>query len=184
MADPITPPVDPSGQPPADPKVETDPKTEKRFSQAELDAIIQDRLARAREAGEKEASKAAKAAEEAALTKNAEWQTLAEKRQAELEGLAKRIAELEPVQKQAESYKKALEGYVKSMTDKLPESIKALLESKDPVEQIEYLTKYGSSLGIKNGVPPTPNPDDGNLTPEQKADRRAAYERMVRQMKP
>jgi len=158
--------------------------TGKTFTQAELDAIIKERLTRAEEATKRETEKAARKAEEEAAAKNGEWQKLAESRQAEIDNTAKRLAELEPYQTQAQRYKDALEKHLSGMTEKLPEHVKELLKGKDPVEQIEYLTKFGPALGVKNGVPPTP-PDNQTSVPQSEVERRRAeYARQVRQNKP
>lgn len=178
--DPAKSDVDLKATPPADQS-----KQEKLFTQAELDAHLKDRLAREKEASKKEAERAALKAQEEAAVKNGEWQKLAETRQATLEESAKRIAELEPFQEQATRYKKTLDTYVASMTSTLPDPIKELLAGKDPVEQLEYLSKHGAALGVKNGVPPTPKPDEGSMTAEQKEAARRSYERNVRNnMKP
>lgn len=56
---------------------------EKKFTQAELDAIIQDRLRRAEEKAAKEQREAKEKADREAAEKNGEWKTLAEAREKE-----------------------------------------------------------------------------------------------------
>ncbi len=58
--------------------------SEKTFTQAEVDQIIKDRLAREKKSAEALAEAARKAAEADAAAKNGEWQKLAETREAEL----------------------------------------------------------------------------------------------------
>src|SRR5687768_12463744 len=77
-----------------------DPKAEKKFSQAELDAIVDDRLKRERKKSETAAEKARKDAETAALEKNQEWQKLAETRSTEIADLTKQLAEAAPYKEQ------------------------------------------------------------------------------------
>jgi len=163
---------------------EQDKPQGKTFTQAELDAIIEERLTRAKESAKRESEKAAKKAEEETAAKNGEWQKLAESRQAEIDNTAKRLAELEPYQTQAQRYKDALERHLSGMTEKLPEHVKELLKGKDPVEQIEYLTKFGAALGVKNGVPPTPPENQTNASQSEIERRRAEYAKSVRQNKP
>ena len=141
-------------------------------------------MTRAKESAKRESEKAAKKAEEDAAARNGEWQKLAESRQAEIDNTAKRLAELEPYQTQAQRYKDALEKHLSGMTEKLPEHVKELLKGKDPVEQIEYLTKFGQALGVKNGVPPTPPDNPTNASQAEIERRRAEYARQVRQNKP
>ena len=182
VIDATTPIITPDQADPA--KVEADAKAkeladaknkEKRFTQAELDAIVQDRLAREKEASAKAAEKSAKKAADEAAAKNGEWQTLAETRAVELETAAIEIARTAQVEERAETYKNVLSAHVAKLTEKLPENIKALLADKDPVAQLEYLTKYGATLGIKDGVPPTPSPD--STTSEAKSAAEEKYKR-------
>jgi hypothetical protein len=68
---PVTPPA------PVDPAKPPEPQ-EKRFTQAELDAIVTDRLKRKEESEAKEREKLKLKAEQEAAEKNGEWQKLAE----------------------------------------------------------------------------------------------------------
>jgi len=122
-------------------------KDEKKFSQAELDAIIDDRLKRERKKSEDAAEKARKAAEEEALKKNQEWQELAETRATELESLAKEKAELEPFKEQAEKYKAALNDQLAKVKEKLPKYLLPLIEKMDPVEAMAYITEHAEEIG-------------------------------------
>lgn len=122
---------------------------EKKFSQAELDAIIDDRLKRERKKSDDAAEKARRKAEEEALTKNQEWQKLAETRATELENLTKEKAELEPFKEQASKYKKALDDQLTKIKEKLPKHILPLIEKLDPVEAMAYITEHADALGAK-----------------------------------
>src|SRR3990172_4923861 len=88
-------------------------RDEKKFTQAELDQIVKDRLERERKKAEAEAEKARKMAEADALEKNQEWQKLAEQRQARIDELEKQSAELEPYQAEAKKYRAALEDQIR-----------------------------------------------------------------------
>lgn len=142
---------------------------EKKFSQADVDNIVKERLERAQKKAEQDAAKAAKKAEEENLAKNQEFEKLAKQRQTRVTELEAELETLKPFQEQAEKYKKALEADLKARTEKLPGHIKTLLEKMDPVEQIEYLTANAKELGVKfGGVPPTPQDEsDKDLTKEQ-----------------
>lgn len=122
---------------------------EKKFSQAELDAIIDDRLKRERKKSEDAAEKARKKAEEEALTKNQEWQQLAEKRQKDLETLTQEKIALEPFKEKSERYEKALQDQLARVKEKLPKYLLPLIEKMDPVEAMAYITEHAEELGAK-----------------------------------
>lgn len=122
---------------------------EKTFTQTELDQIVKDRLDRERKKHETEAEKARKDAEAAALEKNQEWQKLAEQRAKDNETLAKEKTELEPFKEQADRYRKALEGQLAKVKEKLPKYLLPLIEKMDPVEAMDYITEHAEELGAK-----------------------------------
>lgn len=142
---------------------------EKLFTQAQLDALIDDRLKRERKKAEGEAEKARKKAEADALKDNQEWQKLAESRQTEIDDLTKEKAELEPFKDQAEKYKKALDSILAAQKKDLPKHIVELLEKMDPVEAMEYITKHAKDLGAKPGTyRETPDGKERSLKDEDK----------------
>jgi len=122
-------------------------KEEKTFTQAELDAIIDDRLKRERKKADDATEKARKAAEEEALKKNQEWQTLAEKRATEIDTLTKEKTELEPFKEQAEKYKTALTAILEKQKKALPKFVLPLIEKMDPVDAMTYITDHAEELG-------------------------------------
>ena len=95
-------------------------KGEKTFTQAEIDAIITDRLKRQEEAAQKKAKLAADEAAEAQLAEAAEWQKLADKRAKDLEAKDKQLAELEATKTTAEKYSQALGAHVEKLSAGLP----------------------------------------------------------------
>lgn len=62
----------------------TQPEMDKRFTQAEVDQIVKDRLERERKKANELADEARKRAEAEAAAKNGEWQKVAEQREAEV----------------------------------------------------------------------------------------------------
>lgn len=122
---------------------------DRKFSQAELDAIIDDRLKRERKKSEEAAEKARKKAEDEALTKNQEWQQLAEKRQKDLETLTQEKAGLEPFKEKAERYEKALMDQLTKVKEKLPKYLLPLIDKMDPVEAMAYIAEHAEELGAK-----------------------------------
>jgi hypothetical protein len=73
------------GKVPASSSGDDPTKTDKTFTQADLDRIVKERLADSARRAEAKTAEAKKAAEEQALADNAEWKTLADQRAAELE---------------------------------------------------------------------------------------------------
>jgi hypothetical protein len=143
-----------------DEKDKSKAKAEKTFTQAELDAIIDDRLKRERKKSEDATEKARKAAEEEALTKNQEFQKLAETRATEIATLTKEKADLEPFKEQAEKYKTALVTILDKQKKSLPKFVLPLIEKMDPVEAMTYITEHAEELGAK--------PETYSETPEGK----------------
>lgn len=158
----------------------TDPATEKKFSQAELDAIIEDRLKRAEKTAEKAAEKARKAAEDAALAKNQEWQTLAETRAKEIADLTRERDELSPLQDQVARYRTALETQLSTVKEGLPKHLRALIDPMDPVDQLNYISTHAKDLAIAPaGYGETPNPKERKLKPDEEKDAQRASRSIV-----
>ena len=120
---------------------------EKKFTQAELETIIDDRLKRERKKADDSAEKAKKKADEDALKANQEFQKLAEQRQTRIEELERSVNELNVIKEQAERYKTALDKQLKAMIEKLPKHILPLLEKMDPIEAMDYIGKHAKELG-------------------------------------
>ena len=142
---------------------------ERRFSKAEMDAIVQDRLDRDRKARERDNEKSRREAEEKALKEQSEWQKLAEKHAARISELEPLHATVEETNAQLGRYKGALEAHLATQRDSLPDHIMDLLDRFDPVDQLEWLAKNRELLGQQrggNGIPTTPRPA-GPMTTEQ-----------------
>lgn len=134
-------------------------------------ALEKEREARATlEKAQKAQAKDKAKAEEERLKESEEWEKLAEKRLAEIEGLEARVAELEPLQESLERYKEALAGYVKRAREGLPDHLVPLLDQMDEVDQLAYLTKHSDVLKTAPmGVPATPKArGDGKVTEEER----------------
>lgn len=120
---------------------------------------------------EKQRKRDADKAEEDRLKEQNEWKDLADRR-------ADRLLELEPLEGQVETltqerdrYRDALQSYVTAQFEGVPEHIVELLQAKDPVEQLDYLSKHRDSLvkGKVQGVPDTPAANGtAKLTPEER----------------
>jgi len=150
-------------------------RDEKKFTQAELDQIVKDRLERERKKSEAEAEKVRKKAEEEALSKNQEWQKLAEQRQARIDELEKQSAELEPYQAEAKKYRAALEDQLKKVKEKLPKHLLPLIEKLDPVEAMAYITEHAEELGAKPSTySETPDGKEKKVTDDDKKEAQKA----------
>ena len=131
--------------------------------QAEVDQIVKDRLARAQKKAEAETEKARKQAEEDGLKKNQEFEKLAETRQSKISEFETQLAELTPFKELAEKYKGAMEKMLQAQIEKLPKTIKVLIEKMDPLDQMQYLTENAKELNIDiKGVPETDTNDSTN----------------------
>lgn len=132
---------------------------EKRFSQAELDAIVADRLKRANESAERKASRERQEAEERSAAEQGKFKELAEQRQT-------RIGELEPFETKATRYEAALKSLLDVQRKDLPAHITTLLDKLDPAEQLEWIAANQEALKpaneAGNGHQTTPGP---NRTP-------------------
>lgn len=146
----------------------TQPVTFTAEQQTAVDQIVKDRLAREKKNSEAAAEKVRKQAEEDALTKNKEFETLATTRQGKITELEAQVAELNPFKEQAEKYKSAIDGILKAQVEKLPKAIKPLVEKMDPLEKMKYLADNAKELNIEViGVPETETSDSTNRLNEE-----------------
>lgn len=181
--------TEPQTQPPTTAEPPTDPAPDKggeagrTFTQAELDRIIEERLARSKKATEAAAARAAEEARQRALLEQGEYQKLAEER-------AARLAELEPQAAAVERYRGALEAVLAEHRKGLPAHLVTLLDRLDPVEQLEYLAANAETLrpaappapagpNLNGGRPPAPAPADDEARRRELEQRYPALKRRV-----
>lgn len=114
------------------------------WAQAEIKNLRQESAKRRNEL--RVAEKAAQAAEEAKLTQQAEWQKLAEQRQA-------RIAELEPLQEQIQGYvdtvTELLEKRVTTLGDAAKTAVDGLPEGMDSLAKLKWLDANSALFAAK-----------------------------------
>jgi hypothetical protein len=153
-------------------------KPEKTFTQAELDAIVKERLDRAKSASEKAQAEAAKKAADDAAAKNGEWQKLAETRAAEIAIVSAKLGELETAKTQLAEYEAAIKLQADTAKKDLPAHILSLLDALPPVKQLEWLAKNASVLGQRptQTIPGTPPPASGKDVTEAEMKRRQQIE--------
>ena len=163
------PPVDPTNSDGAggEPKPKAGDPDEKRFTQADLDRHLAERLDRERRKAEKAADEVKKKAEDDALAKRQEFEQLATTRGA-------RLAELEPMLEKLTTDADAAQGRIKDLEEaiaadvkadleslNLPASTKELLDGKSVLERRAWLTKHKTEFRRETpkGTPPTPSRD-------------------------
>lgn len=174
---------DTSGQQAKDSQPQNGGDEAPKFTQAQLDAIVKDRLERERKKTADDAEKARKDAEAIRLKEQGEFQKLAEQRQTRITELEAEVAALAPVTEERDRYKAALETHVTALAKDLPDSIKDLLTGKDPVDQIAWLDKHRESVAgeRRSGPPPSPKAaDPRKLTDEDARVAAEASRRSVR----
>lgn len=153
-------------------------KTEEaKFTQADVDRLIGERLKRAEESAAQKSKKAAEDAEAKALADSQKFKELSEKQAARLLELETANGEtgkaIEQLNAERDRYRKALEENVKERRKGVPEHIGALLDALDPIAQLDWLTKNAAKLGgTAGGPPPTPNAQNGDVAQKEEARKR------------
>lgn len=154
--------------------------TERTFTQADVDRIVNERLKRAAEKADEERQKAEADAEAKRLEDQKEFETLATQRAERIRELETKLEQATAVEQELERSNKALETYVAALRDGLPQSVLVLLDGRPLPDQLEWLTQNRDEvLGQKSapekpkGVPASPKAS-GNGIPDDEKRRRAA----------
>ncbi len=143
-----------------EPQTGTEPKKteEKQFSQSELEAIVKDRLERAKRKAKEDADKAKADADQKALAEQGEFKTLAEQRAAELETTKRELETAKTHEQAADKYRKALKDRLDVEKKAYPAHVVSLLDKLDPLEQLEWITANADALkpatDRTHGTPP------------------------------
>jgi hypothetical protein len=133
MSDP-TPPTAQAGSSDDQPPIE-----EKKFSQAELDTLIKDRLDRQRRAMETQQREAQAALETQKLEDQKEFEKLAKQRAEEINTIKPRAA-------LAESYEKSVSRLMAEASKTLPSNLQMLLNKLPLSDQLDWLTENLDSV--------------------------------------
>lgn len=112
--------------------------TEKTFTQAELDRVVQQRLAEEKDRAKKAVQKDKEAADEAARLKAGEFETLATERGAKVTTLEQQV---ETLTAQLKTYQDAIAAQLTERVKALPEELRALDPDGDPVARLAWLVK-------------------------------------------
>lgn len=146
-------------------------KAEKTFTQAELDRIVEERLAREKKQREAAADKARKEAEEKTLLEQGEFKTLAEQRAGELAAAQAKLEAAKAVEARAEKHEKALKAHVEALLKDAPKHLTELLAKLDAAEQLAWITANPDALKTTEAAKPTPR---GTPVPTGQQGRRPA----------
>lgn len=124
---------------------------DKKFSQAELDALIAERLKRQKAAFEAQQQKQKDEAEQRTLTEQQQYKELAAKHEA-------RVKELEPLQSEVETLRAIVQQQLDVAKKDLPKHITALLDKMAPADQLAWVVENRSALV----TPAAPDINAGN----------------------
>jgi len=128
-------------------------KTERTFTQAELEAIVKDRLERQKRASEAQAEKTRQDAEAKALAEQGEFKALAEQHAARIAELEQETEASKALAKERDRYQAALKKHLDSQRADLPPHITALLDRLDVADQLDWLADNRAALQtIGDGV--------------------------------
>lgn len=128
---------------------------EKKFSQADLERLIDERLKRERKQADEKQKKAEEERTLKALEEQQQFRELADKHKA-------RLDEIEP---ELETYKATLETLLAAEKELVPDHLLPLLETLNPAKQLEWIAANRDKLipaeseesGKPRGVPKTPS---------------------------
>jgi len=112
---------------------------EKKFTQADLDTLIKDRLERQRRALEAQQREAQQALETQKLEDQKEYEKLAKQR-------AEEISTIKPRAALAESYEKGVSRLMNEATKALPSNIQMILNKLSLPDQLDWLTENLDSV--------------------------------------
>lgn len=146
---------------PADPPATPPSGDEKRFTIAEVEGIVKERLERDREAAKKKKETEDAAAERTRLAEEGKLKELSEKQAADLLTLT---ADREALTTEVTGLKESLTKYealfTRQLTEQkaaLPEPVQKLLEKMPLLDQMAWITENAAKLGVPmKGVPATP----------------------------
>lgn len=111
----------------------------KTYSEADVERIVKERLERQKRATEAQRQKEADLAEQQRLEAQQEYKQLAEQRE-------KQLSDLAPQAEKAARYEEALTRLLQAELAPLPPAIKELLDGKNPVDALDWVTKHKAEL--------------------------------------
>lgn len=169
----------PGDNPDPEPDPKPDEGGDKRFTQAELDRIIGERLERERERAKAEAAEEQRKAEEAArkkaLKEQEDFRALSESQASEIAEKDGRITALEASEARATGLESRLEKIVQARLEKVEEGYKTLLKNMTVEERADWIEANPKLVAnaAAGGSPPTPDAAGGNPNRDKEADKAA-----------
>ena len=184
----------------AEPTTQTDPQTaapatspdpttaqpgsERTFTQADLDRIVNERLERERRRNDEAQERTRREAEEARLAEQNEFRTLAEQR-------AERIVELESAANQVEALTQerdtalsVVRELVAGELEAAPDYVRDAIAERGPVEQLRYLNqhrdKWATAPTTPRGTPPGTRGSNIDLSESNERELSQTTERRIR----
>lgn len=158
----------------------------KTFTQAEVDALITDRLGRAQRKAEADKAKADADAEAARLRAAGEFEKLAADRQKEIDRLTAETGKITEAEAKAARYEAAIAAQLTTARAGLPAYILGLLDKMDAADQLEWLATnreaVAAGTGAENGNGGGTRPRSPNLNAGQHgrpADKQALVEQSI-----
>lgn len=153
---------------------------ERTFTQADVDRLIEDRIRREREKADKERRKAEEAAEAKRLEDQKEFEQLANQRAERIKELEAETDKATTLAEELERSNTALETYVATLREGLPQSVLVLLDGRPLPDQLEWLTANRDEvLGTQpgpdkpKGVPASPKANGSGTNDDEKRKRAA-----------
>lgn len=154
---------------------------ERTFTQAELDAIVTDRLARATAAESRKRETAEKAAADAALADQQKFKELAEQRGERIAELEAQAQQIETLTSERDAAHAVIAGLVEDELKLAPAYVADAISERTPVAKLDYLRKHRESWTRTNGnpagVPPTPRANGTPPNREELIDAEIAAQR-------
>jgi hypothetical protein len=160
---PAQPQTDPTPAPATSPEPTTappgppDPRGATRtFTQAELDAIVTERLARAQRTADAERDRIQREADEARLAEHNELRTLAEQRGARIVELEAQSGQVETLTAERDAALTVVRELVAGELEQAPDYVRDAIAERDPVAQLRYLNQHRDKWSAVNGHRGTP----------------------------
>lgn len=115
---------------------------ERRFSQADVDRLITERLERERRRSEQERERAEAAAEERRLAEQQEFQRLAEQRGERIVELETRVQQIESLTQERDDALSVVRTLVEQELSAAPDYVRDAIADRNPVAQLQYLNQH------------------------------------------
>ncbi len=133
---------------------------ERRFTQADIDRVVKERLERADEKARRERDRADQQAETARLEAQGELTQVNENLKAQIAELESKVATLDSLTAERDAAYAVVAGLVEADLKAAPDYVQELIAERPVTEQLDYLNKHRDkwTKTRPNGAGPSPNP--------------------------